>query len=137
MTDQAHRDRAAPAGLPARRAGWTKPKSWAFSNDPDVLIGQYANLKRQVPLLYLLLVIIALASIYLMLDAVPLLIVGGVAGFFVLVGTMRMAWWLWFLPAPDAIPVAEARKLLRRTTLAVIPICLSFLGYACRASIVR
>ena len=112
------------------QAHWLKPKSWAFSDDPDVLIGQYANLKRQVPLLYLLLIIIALASVYLMGDAVPLLAIGGVSALFVTVGTFRMVWWLWFLPEPDQISVAEARALLRRTTLAVIPICLCYLGYS-------
>lgn len=111
-------------------AHWLKPKSWAFSDDPNVLIGQYANLKRQVPLLYLLLIIIALASLYLMSDAAPLLLVGAVAGLFVLIGTVRMIWWLWFLPDPSEISVPEARALLRRTTLAVLPICLSYLGYS-------
>lgn len=109
---------------------WLRLKSWAFSDDSDVLIGQYANLKRQVPLLYLLLIIIALASLYLMADSVPLLLVGGVSATFVTVCTIRMVWWLWFLPAPDQISVSEARALLRRTTLAVLPICLSYLAYS-------
>lgn len=109
---------------------WLKPGSWAFSDDPDVLIGQYANLKRQVPLLYLLLIIIALATLYLMADRVPMLLVGGVSAAFVIIGTIRMVWWIWFLPAPDAISVDEARALLRRTTLAVLPICLSYLAYS-------
>lgn len=109
---------------------WLKPSSWAFSDDPDVLIGQYANLKRQVPLLYLLLIIIALATLYLMAGRVPMLLVGGVSAAFVIIGTIRMVWWIWFLPAPDAISVDEARALLRRTTLAVLPICLSYLAYS-------
>ncbi len=111
-------------------AHWLKPKSWAFSDDPDVLIGQYANLKRQVPLLYLLLIIIAIASFYLLAGSIPLLIIGPPAAVFVAVGTLRMVWWLWFLPEPDHIGVAEARALLRRTTLAVLPICLSYLAYS-------
>ncbi|WP_379920637.1 putative bifunctional diguanylate cyclase/phosphodiesterase [Erythrobacter sp. R86502] len=106
------------------------PKSWAFSDDPDVLIGQYADLKRQVPLLYLLLIIIALASLYLMIDSVPLMLVGGVSATLAIIGTIRMIWWVWFLPDPDRISVDEARNLLRRTTLAVLPICLSFLAYS-------
>lgn len=109
---------------------WFRPKSWAFSHDPNVLIGQYANLKRQVPLLYLLLIIIALASFYLMSDKVPIMLVGGVSATFVVIGTIRMIWWLCFLPAPDEISVDEARRLLRRTTLAVLPICLSYLAYS-------
>lgn len=111
-------------------AHWLKPKSWALSDDPDVLIGQYAHLKRQVPLLYLLLILIAIASLYLMAGTVPLWLLAMVTGLFVTVGTIRMVWWLWFLPEPDAISVAEARALLRRTTLAVLPICLSYLAYS-------
>ena len=130
MSQQA--EHANAATKPERWAGarWLNPKSWAFSEDPDVLIGQYANLKRQVPLLYLLLIIIALASLYLMADSAPMAIVGGVSGLFVLIGTIRMVWWQWFLPDPSEIGVEEAKTLLRRTTLAVLPICLSYLGYA-------
>lgn len=109
---------------------WLMPRNWAYSDDPDVLIGQYANLKRQVPLLYLLLIIIALASLYLVAGNVPMLLVGGVSAAFVIIGTIRMVWWLRFLPAPDEISVGEARRILRRTTLAVVPICLSYLGYS-------
>lgn len=111
-------------------AHWLKPKSWAFSDDPDVLIAQYANLKRQVPLLYLLLNIIAVAGWYLTAGDAPTVIVGTVAGVFVLIGTIRMIWWIWFLPEPEDISVVQARALLRRTTLAVLPICLSYLGYS-------
>ena len=107
-----------------------RPKSWAFSDNPDVLIAQYANLKRQVPLLYLLLNIIALAGVYLTAGAAPLMIAGTVAGVFVIIGTIRMIWWIWFMPDPEDISAAQARTLLRRTTLAVLPICLSYLGYA-------
>lgn len=130
MTQQAQLASVASASKRLASAHWLKPKSWAFSDDPDVLIGQYANLKRQVPLLYLLLIIIALASLYLMADVVPLLLVGPVSGLFVVVGSIRMVWWQWFLPEPDEISVAEARALLRRTTLAVLPICVSYLGYS-------
>lgn len=121
-----------PAAEPPVSVDWLKPKSWALSDDPNVLIGQYANLKRQVPLLYLLLIIIALSGIFLMIHAAPLtlLVVSVVSAVFVAVCAIRMVWWLWFLPSPDEIGVDEARALLRRTTLAVIPICLSYLGYA-------
>ena len=130
MTEEAERSSAASADRRWISAYWLKPKSWAFSDDPDVLIGQYANLKRQVPLLYLLLIIIAFASFYLMAGSGPILIIGSVAAIFVIIASIRMVWWLWFLPHPDEIGVAEARTLLRRTTLAVLPICLSYLGYS-------
>ena len=96
MSRQAERSSAPTARRRWVDAHWLKPKSWAFSDDPDVLIGQYANLKRQVPLLYLLLVIIAAASVYLTADSAPRLIVGLVSGLFVAVCTTRMVWWLWF-----------------------------------------
>lgn len=130
VTKQTKRPRAASAAKPLVSASWLKPSSWAYSTDPDVLIGQYANLKRQVPLLYLLLIIIAIASLYLMAGAGPFLIIGTVAGLFVAVGTVRMVWWIWFLPEPDQISVAEARSLLHRTTLAVLPICISYVAYS-------
>ncbi|MDF8333394.1 putative bifunctional diguanylate cyclase/phosphodiesterase [Novosphingobium cyanobacteriorum] len=101
----------------------------ALTNDPNLLIGQYANLKRQVPLLYLLLIIIALASLYLMFDAVPMG-VAIVSMLFVVVGTVRMVSWVWFLPPPEEISIADVRALLLRTTWAVVPICVSYLGYA-------
>lgn len=130
MTDQTKASGVVPTSDRLIGLDWLKPKCWAFSDDPNVLIGQYANLKRQVPLLYLLLIIIALATLYLMADDVPLLLVGGVSAAFVTIGTIRMLWWLWFLPGPDEISVDQARKLLRRTTLAVLPICLSYLAYS-------
>lgn len=130
MIKQAERSGIAAAARRMLGAERKRPKSWDFSDDPDVLIGQYANLKRQVPLLYLLLIIIALASVYLMAGNAPMLLIGTVAGVFVAVGTARMVWWLWFLPDPEDISVADARRLLRRTTLAVLPICLSYLGYS-------
>lgn len=130
MTDKARSSGTAPTAGPQSGANWLRRGSWAFSDDPDVLIGQYANLKRQVPLLYLLLIIIALASFYLMVGDVPLLLVGGVSAAFVLIGSFRIVSWLFFLPEPDQITVAQARDLLHRTTLAVIPICLSYLAYS-------
>lgn len=130
MPDQVEPSRSASADGRLPSIDWLKPKSWPFSDDPDVLIGQYANLKRQVPLLYLLLIIIALATLAMMIDAVPLVVVIAGPAVFVVIGSARMIWWLWFLPSADAIGVAEARTLLHRTTLAVIPICLSYLGYS-------
>ena len=85
MSRQADRSSAVIARRRWADARWLKPRSWAFSDDPDVLIGQYANLKRQVPLLYLLLVFIAATSVYLAADSAPRLIVGLVSGRFVTV----------------------------------------------------
>lgn len=130
MTEQAERPSAASTDRRLIGTHWLNPKSWALSDDPDVLIGQYANLKRQVPLLYLLLIIIALGSDYLMAGSVPTLILGPVVALFVTVASIRMVWWLWFLPDPGELGVSEVRALLRRTTWAVLPICLSYLGYS-------
>lgn len=115
---------------PLQRLHWLKLKNWAFSDDPDVLIGQYGNLKRQVPLLYLLLIIIAFASLSLMGDSVPLLLVGGASTAIASVCAVRMIAWIWFLPDPNEISVEQARALLRRTTLAVLPICVAYLAYS-------
>lgn len=130
MTSQETRRRKDLAADPPGAFGRIRLESWAFSDDPDVLVGQYSNLKRQVPLLYVLLMIIAVAGFYLMKDAAPVLLVGGVSLLFVIVGAIRLVYWVWLLPSPDEIPVERARALLRRTTLAVIPICIAYLGYA-------
>ena len=101
-----------------------------FSDDPDVILAQYAVLKRQVPLLYLVLIISALAVMYLFYDLLPGSLVIGVCLSYVVLSIYRFACWTWAFPEPTRIEVQEARNVLRRTTLAVIPICVAYLGFA-------
>jgi diguanylate cyclase (GGDEF)-like protein len=122
------RFRLGPEGGSAPRAnadGWL-----SFSDDPDLVLAQYAALRRQIPLLYLLLMIIAAAVWYIFLDHAPLVLITSVCGVFVILSGLRFVIWVWFSPSPAEISAAEARSILRRTTLAVIPICIAYLSYA-------
>lgn len=111
--------------------GWQNFKRWiAFSDDPDILVAQYANLKRQVPLLYLLLIIIALATPYMHHRTEYAGLIMGVSLLFAVIAAIRCANWMWFFPSPANISIDEVRKVLRRTTFAVVPICIAYMAYA-------
>lgn len=105
--------------------------SWlSFSDDPDILVAQYANLKRQVPLLYLLLILTALAVFYIFFNLAPFLLIAGVSLFLVTASAIRFASWVWFSPSPEEIELDEVVAILRRTRLAVVPIVIAYLSYA-------
>ncbi|MCX7283333.1 MAG: EAL domain-containing protein [Novosphingobium sp.] len=127
-------DRSPVHDLPPRgvgRFGRQKFKDWiAFSDDPDILIAQYANLKRQVPLLYILLIIIALAGRYLHSGSELSGVITGASVVFIVVASIRLAKWVWFFPPPENIGIEEVRAVLHRTTFAVVPICLAYLAFA-------
>jgi diguanylate cyclase (GGDEF)-like protein len=95
----------------------TKFKSWwAFSSEPNVLIAQYGEVKRQVPLLYALLVLNACAVSYTHRAFAPDWLTIGFNGLLVLVcGWRTVAWML----AKDTseITAQEARAQLIRTTV--------------------
>lgn len=106
-------------------------KRWlSFSDDPSILVAQYANLKRQIPLLYLLLITTALAVFYIYIGSAPILLISGVSLVLVGISVLRLASWVWLSPRPEDLSVDEVRAILRRTTLAVVPICVAYLGYA-------
>ena len=105
-------------------------RAFAFSDDADIVIAQYANLRRQVPLLYVLLVVTASAAFYTFTDTAPLWLISAITLLIVSLSVLRIISWVWFSPAADDISVEKARSILRRTTLAVIPICVIYVGYA-------
>jgi len=131
MTTLIKRPSKDPPAATASGFGWASFKRWiAFSDNPDILVAQYANLKRQVPLLYLLLIIIALATPYMHHHIAFFGIIRGVSLLFVVVFAIRGAKWMWFFPSPEDIGIDQARTILRHTTFAVVPICIAYLAYA-------
>lgn len=106
---------------------WRWPR---FSDDPAVILAQYAALKRQIPLLYAVLIITASAIVLLYRNHAPDAVLTITSGVFIVISTARMVHWLRVKPAADAITVEDARITLKRTTLAVVPIAVAYLGYA-------
>ncbi len=87
-----------------------------FSRQPDVVLAQYAELKRQVPLLYALLAVSACAVGYTHYALAPAWTTLGFLGALVTVCVWRIACWL-AAPAADSIGVGQARTQLVRTTI--------------------
>lgn len=95
----------------------TKMKTWwEFSAEPHVLIAQYGELKRQVPLLYALLVLNACAVTYTHWSFAPGWLTIGCNGLLVVVCVWRMLHWGLAKGVSD-IDADEARVQLRRTTI--------------------
>ena len=105
-------------------------KSWvAFSAEPDVLLAQYGELKRQVPLLYTLLMLNAAALAYTHRHLAPVeltvgftVVFGGICGW-------RALSWLSAVGA-DAVTVAEARETLFRTTILAGVMSIAFVSWS-------
>jgi len=89
---------------------------WMFSAEPNVVIAQYGELKRQVPLLYTLLVLNACAVTYTHLAFAPGWLTVGFNGVLILACGWRIAHWLLAKDASQ-IGVDEARVQLQRTTI--------------------
>jgi diguanylate cyclase (GGDEF)-like protein len=96
----------------------TKIKSWwALSTEPNVLIAQYGELKRQVPLLYSLLVLNACAVTYTHWRFAPGWLMIGFNGVLVVICFSRMLRWRLAKDAGD-IGADEARAQLLRAIIA-------------------
>ena len=92
-------------------------KNWMhFSRQPEIVLAQYAELKRQVPLLYALLVLNACAVGYTHYTFAPAWTTLGFLGFLIVVCGWRIARWI-AAPGAGEIAVSDARAQLIRTTL--------------------
>jgi diguanylate cyclase (GGDEF)-like protein len=94
-----------------RLGGWL-----AISREPNIVIAQYGELKRQVPLLYTLLVLNACAVTYTHFRYAPLWTTIGFLGVLVATCTWRTVRWL-RAPGADQIAVHAARAQLVSTTV--------------------
>jgi diguanylate cyclase (GGDEF)-like protein len=91
--------------------------SWlAISQEPNIVLAQYGELKRQVPLLYTLLVLNACAVTYTHHSYAPSWATIGFLGGLIGTCSWRIVWWL-RAPQADAVTVEVARAQLVRTTV--------------------
>lgn len=88
---------------------------FAFSQEPEIILAQYAELKRQVPLLYALLVLNACAVGYTHYGFAPGWTTLGFLGVLIAICGWRIVAWLTAEKA-ETISVGAARSQLVRTT---------------------
>jgi diguanylate cyclase (GGDEF)-like protein len=97
----------------------TKLKSWwAFSSEPNVLIAQYGEVKRQVPLLYALLVLNACAVSYTHRAFAPDWLTIGFNGLLALICGWRTIVWMLAKDASEITADAARAQLIRTIVLA-------------------
>jgi len=101
----------------------------SFAGEPDIRVAQYGELKRQIPLMYSLLVLNACAVSYTHYAYAPGWLTLGAAGGLILVCCWRMTIWA-FAPPVTAIDAVVARRTLRRTTAFAGPLCVAFVGWS-------
>ncbi|MDE1172834.1 MAG: EAL domain-containing protein [Parvibaculaceae bacterium] len=100
-----------------------------FSAEPNVLLAQYGELKRQVPLLYTLLVLNAAALAYTHRHLAPVELT---IGFTVLLSTIcgwRVVRWL-SAPGADIVTAVEAKRELVRTTVIAGVMSVAFVNWS-------
>ncbi len=105
-------------------------KSWAaFSTEPNVLLAQYGEIKRQVPLLYMLLVLSAAALAFTNRHLAPVKLT---IGFTVVLGTICAWRALRWILAPEAkdVTAAHARNELVRTTVIAGLMSVAFVSWS-------
>lgn len=103
---------------------------WIFLKgvNPDLLVAQYQELKRQVPLLYALLSVNALAVAYTHLDHAPVWMTCWIPGFLVLISIARMISWLLQSRICSDANVALGR--LRRTIVLGSILAAAYIGWS-------
>jgi diguanylate cyclase (GGDEF)-like protein len=108
-----------------------RTKQWlSFSSDPGIVIAQYGELKRQIPLLYALLILNASAVSYTHYEFAPKFLTLGSTGLLILISAFRIASWTFFSESSATVTADRAREMLRRTTLTSAPICVVFISWA-------
>jgi diguanylate cyclase (GGDEF)-like protein len=105
-------------------------KRWAaFSAEPNVLLAQYCELKRQVPLLYTLLVLNAAALAYTHRHLAPVeLTIGVTVALSVICGWRALRWFS--APGSEAVTAAEAKETLVRTTIVAGVLSVAFVSWS-------
>ncbi|MDF0487937.1 EAL domain-containing protein [Sphingomonas sp. H39-1-10] len=101
----------------------------SFAGEPDIRVAQYGELKRQIPLLYALLILNASAVSYTHFAYAPGWLTLGVAGLLISVSCWRLLIWA-FAPPVVAIDATVARRTLRRTTILAAPLCVAFVSWS-------
>jgi len=90
--------------------------SLAISRESNIVIAQYGELRRQVPLLYLLLILNACAVSYTHFAFAPAWTTIGFLGVLIAACSWRIVRW-WRAPGPEQITAQSARKQLVNTTI--------------------
>lgn len=101
----------------------------AISREPNLVLAQYGELKRQVPMLYTLLMLNACAVTYTHFDYAPIWATVGFLGGLVAVCGWRIVWWLG-APEADAVSAEVARQQLVSTTVLAGVLGAVFLGWS-------
>jgi diguanylate cyclase (GGDEF)-like protein len=101
----------------------------ALPAEPNVIIAQYAEMKRQVPLLYALLLVNACAVAYTHLDYAPTWLTIGFITLTGLVCAWRMVRWL-FARSAATISADEARRVLRHTVFFAGLLSITFITWS-------
>lgn len=95
---------------------------------PDLLVAQYGELQRQIPLLYVLLVVNGVAGAFTHFDVAPFWLTVWIPAVLVAVGVTRMIVWA---KRPQHIADAdEARRRLRRTTALASALSVAYVSWA-------
>ena len=95
---------------------------------PDLLVAQYGELQRQIPPLYILLSVNAVAAAFTHFDVAPLWMTTWIPAVLVAVAVTRMITWA---KRPQRIAdTGEARRRLRRTTALGAALAVAYMTWA-------
>lgn len=106
-------------------------KTWlCLSNDPGIIIAQYDAMRRQMPMLFALLIINAAAVTYIHYLWAPQWLTVGITACLISIVAVRLLAWTVFAEATAKIAPERARKLLQRSIVSATAFSLAFLTWA-------
>ncbi len=100
-----------------------------LSTEPAIMIAQYGELKRQIPWMYSLLIVNALAVAYTHYLYAPNWLVIYIPVLLIIASTWRILHWMLSRDAA-IVDAARARFQIRNATLVSIPLSIAFVGWA-------
>ncbi len=98
------------------------------SAPPDLVVAQYREVQRQIPLLYALLSVNAVAAAYTHFEAAPIWMTVWAPAVLVAVSMMRLI--TWAKRPPRITDAGEAARLLRRTTVLGSVLAVAYISWA-------
>ncbi|WP_439814481.1 putative bifunctional diguanylate cyclase/phosphodiesterase [Zavarzinia sp. CC-PAN008] len=101
---------------------------WLTGAEDDVVVAQFAELKRQVPLLYALLVVNAAAVAFNMWGLAPVSLTLGAPGLLLAISIWRLA--VWVKRRHERLSAAAAARQLRLTTVLAGVLAVGYIAWA-------